>query len=267
LHSDGHLALDELELPRPGPGQALVQVHAAALTRDELEWPTDRLPAIPSYEISGVVAELGPDANGVAVGDEVYALLDFGRDGGAADYALADAVTLAPKPRALDHVHAAALPLAGLSAWQALFDHAALESGQRVIVTGANGGVGHLAVQLARTRGADVVDEDGGQEVDVIFDTTGGERLARVARALHEGGRLVSVAEEPQAEVAGSVRTMYFVVEPNRGELVELGRLADAGELDVAIDSVFGLDEAVSAFERLGQRGKHGKVVLRVRDA
>jgi len=104
LHPGGVLAIEEIERPRPGAGEVLVRVCAAALTRDELEWPTDRLPAVPSYEISGTIAELGPEVADVAVGDEVYALLDFGRDGGAAEYALVTAASLAPKPRTVGHV-------------------------------------------------------------------------------------------------------------------------------------------------------------------
>src|SRR3954447_20902139 len=147
LHDDG-LKVEEIETPSPGPGEVLVRVHAAAITRDELEWPVDRLPAIPSYELSGVVVDSG---------DEVYALTPFDRDGVAAEYAVVPAELLAPKPRALDHVEAAAVPLAGLSAWQGLVDQGGLEAGQRVLVQGASGGVGHLAVQIARAVGAEVV--------------------------------------------------------------------------------------------------------------
>ena len=140
--------------PGAGPREALVRVHAAAITRDELEWPLDRLPAIPSYELSGVVAALGPVVGDVAVGDAVYALTAFDRDGVAAEYAAVPAALLAPKPRRLDHVESAAVPLAALSAWQGLFEHGGLEAGERVLIHGATGGVGHFATQLARRRGA-----------------------------------------------------------------------------------------------------------------
>src|SRR5436190_5144776 len=142
LHSDG-LRLEETDRPVPGEGEVLVRVHAAAITRNELEWPTDRLPAVPSYELSGVVA---------ATGEEVFALTPFDRDGVAADYALVPAVVLAAKPVRLTHVEAAALPIGGLSAWQGLFVHGRLQAGERVLVTGGSGGVGHLAVQLAPCR-------------------------------------------------------------------------------------------------------------------
>ena len=153
----GALELEEISVPDLAPGEALIRVHAAALTKDELEWPEDRLPAIPSYEVSGTVAAVAQDVETVSVGDSVYALTDFGRDGAAADYVAVAAELLAPKPRTLDDVQSAAIPLPGLSAWQGLFDHGGLEAGQRVLITGAAGGVGHLATQLARHRGAHVI--------------------------------------------------------------------------------------------------------------
>jgi NADPH:quinone reductase-like Zn-dependent oxidoreductase len=248
LHPDG-LAVDELDLPQPGSGEAVVRVHAAGLTRDELTWPVGRLPAIPSYELSGVVVDVAPDVAGVSKGDEVFALTPFDRDGVAAEYALVPAAVLAPKPRTLTHVESAALTLAGLSAWQGLFDHGALRDGERVRVLGASGGVGHLAVQLA---GGALAEGDGPS--DLVFDTAGGDALAA---AVGSAPRVVSIAGEGDG-------VTYFVVEPNRAQLVELARRADAGEVKPAIDSTFPLDEARSAFARLDERGKRGKVVLTV---
>jgi NADPH:quinone reductase-like Zn-dependent oxidoreductase len=236
LHEDG-LKVEELETPAPGPGEVLVQVRAAAITRGELGWPVDRLPATPSYELSGVV---------VGSGDEVYALTPFDRDGVAAEYAVVPAAVLAPKPARLSHVEAAALPMGGLTAWQALFVHGRLARGDRVLVTGAAGGVGHIAVQLARHAGAEVVEAG---PADLVFDTRGGDVPA--------GGRVVTVAEE----MPGAT---YFVVEPDHEQLLELGRLVDAGELRTEVDSVFPLAEAAAAFERVAGRGKRGKVVLEV---
>jgi NADPH:quinone reductase-like Zn-dependent oxidoreductase len=236
LYPDG-LRLEEIETPAPGAGDVLVRVHAAAITRDELSWPTDRLPATPSYELSGVVVDTG---------EEVYALTPFDRDGVAAEYAAVPSRVLAPKPASLSHVEAAALPMGGLSAWQALVDHGRLERGERVIVTGASGGVGHLAVQLAQHLGAEVVAQG---PADLVFDTVGGD--------LPAGDRIVTIAEEaPGAH--------YFVVEPNREQLVELARLADAGAVRPAVDSTFPLERALEAFERVAARGKQGKVVLDV---
>ncbi|HXD25074.1 MAG TPA: NADP-dependent oxidoreductase [Propionibacteriaceae bacterium] len=252
LHPPGRiedLRLDDVEPPEPRTGEVLVQVHAAAITRDELEWPTDRLPAIPSYELSGILTE---DADGLSAGAEVFALMPFDRDGVAAEYALVPVEILAPKPRSLDHIEAAALPMAGLTAWQALVVHGRLQSGQRVAVTGASGGVGHVAVQLARTRGADVVEQ--GEACDLLFDTAGGDVLTRAAE---QAGRIVTiVAEAPGAH--------YFVVEPDSKQLLELAQLAEAGELLPEIDSIFPLADARNAFARSAARGKHGKVVLRV---
>ncbi|HET6759612.1 MAG TPA: NADP-dependent oxidoreductase [Propionibacteriaceae bacterium] len=252
LHPPGRfddLVLEEIQLPEPHPGEVLVQVHAAAITRDELEWPTDRLPAIPSYELSGVVAE---DAGELLAGTEVFGLTPFDRDGVAADYAVVPIEVLAAKPTSLSHVQAAALPMAGLSAWQALVVHGRLQPGERVAITGAHGGVGHLAVQLARNREATVV--EAGESCDLLFDTAGGEALARSAE---QAGRIVTIAGEAPG-------ALYFVVEPDRAQLLELARLVDAGELQPEIDSVFPLAEAREAFIRSTARGKHGKVVLKV---
>jgi NADPH:quinone reductase-like Zn-dependent oxidoreductase len=231
------LKVEELETPSPDRGEVLVRVHAAAITRDELEWPADRLPATPSYELSGVVVDSG---------EEVYALTPFDRDGVAAEYAVVPAHALAPKPVRLSHVEAAALPMGGLTAWQALFVHGRLTRGERVLITGASGGVGHIAVQLARHAGAEVVESG---PVDLVFDTRGGEVAA--------GDRVVTIS----AEMPGAI---YFIVGPDREQLLELAALVDAGELRPEIDSVFPLTEAKAAFERVAAPGKHGKVVLEV---
>ncbi len=288
LHPPGgidSLSLDEIDAPVPGAGEALVRVHAAGITRDELDWPTDRLPAIPSYELSGVVEGLGAGVAGLEVGDEVYALTPFDRDGVAAEHAVLPAAVLAPRPRSLDHLGGASLPMPGLTAWQALFEHGRLEAGERVLIHGAAGGVGHIATQLAHRHGAyvigtatgtgvaearelgadEVIDraaasfEDAVAPVDLVFDTVGGEALLRSRAVLRPGGRLVSVAEEPPAG-----QGTYFVVAPNRDQLIELARLADEGALRPAVDSVFELADARTAFERLATPGKRGKVVLRV---
>jgi NADPH:quinone reductase-like Zn-dependent oxidoreductase len=234
LTEPDRIEIEDLPEPAPGPGEALIHVRAAALTRDELTWPLDRLPATPSYEVSGTVD-----------GEDVFGLLPFDRDGAAAELAVAPADVLAPKPQMLDHVHAAALPLPGLSAWQGLFDHGGLSHGERVRIAGRSGGVGHLAVQLARWAGAELVDDD----ADLFFDTCG-DRSGTASR-------VVTVYDEAPGAT-------YFVVEPNRKQLLELARLADAGVLVPQIDSTFPLADAHAAFERLAQRGKRGKVVLEV---
>jgi NADPH:quinone reductase-like Zn-dependent oxidoreductase len=277
------LAVEEADRPQPGPGEALVRVHAAAITRGELEWPVDRLPAIPSYELSGVVEEVGSGVASVAAGDEVFALTPFDRDGVAADYTAVPAEQLVARPRALGHTESAAIPLPALTAWQGLFDHGRLGAGERVLIHGAAGNVGGYAVQLARAAGAYVIGtasaasldlvlelgaheavdaatrfEDAVEPVDVVFDTAGGERLRRSFAVLGAGGRLVSVAEEPAAE------GVYFIVEPKRDQLEELARRADIGELRPAPVEVYPLASAREAFARSMEPGRGGKVVLAV---
>ncbi len=197
------LVLEEIATPEPAPGEVLVRVSAAAITKDELTWPDDRLPAIPSYEMSGMVAAVAADVTAPTVGSPVFALTSFDRDGAAADYIALPATVLASKPEGLDDVSTAALPLAGLSAWQGLFDHGRLEEGERVLILGAAGGVGHLATQLARWKGAHVIGTASSAEgaeaargfgadeildpgsllegsiapVDLVFDTVGGASL------------------------------------------------------------------------------------------
>jgi NADPH:quinone reductase-like Zn-dependent oxidoreductase len=232
LYEDG-LRLEELPRPTPGRDEVLVRVRAAAITRDELTWPTDRLPAIPSHELSGVTED----------GDEVYALTPFDRDGVLAEYAVVPEAVLASKPRSLSHVEAAAVPMGGLSAWQGLVVHGGLRAGERVCVTGADGGVGHLAVQLVKSLDATLVAE--GEPCDLLFDTAG--------RATGSAARKVSIAEEaPDVD--------YFIVEPNGKQLAELG----ARGLKPEIDSVFPLEDFEAAFAHLDTRGKRGKVVIAV---
>ncbi len=258
-------------------------MHAAAITRGELEWPVDRLPAIPSYELSGVVEELGTGVSGVAAGDEVFALTPFDRAGVAAEYTALPAELLVARPPALGHAESASIPLPALTAWQGLFDHGRLGADERVLIHGAAGGVGGFAVQLARAGGAHVIGsasatnleavrelgahetvdaatrlEDAVAPVDLVFDTAGGERLRRSPALLRAGGRLVSVAEDPPD---GGV---YFIVEPNPDQLSSIARLVDRGELLPAPVDVFPLMSAREAFARSLEPGRRGKVVLAV---
>ncbi len=282
------LELENIPIPRPQGGEVLVRVHAAAITRDELEWPVDRLPAIPSYELSGVVSEVPSDSGGWQAGDAVYALTPFDRDGAACEYTIVPESVLAAKPSSVGHVEAAAVPMPALTAWQGLFDQGGLEAGQRVLILGAAGGVGHAATQLAQERDAhvvgaasaaslDAVHNLGAQEVvdlsgsftdlepvDLVFDTVGGDALARSFEAVRTGGRIVSVAEEPPASDRDDLTALYFVVEQSSAQLAELARLVDAGRFRPEVDSVHPLTEASTAFTRLHERGKHGKVVLEI---
>lgn len=297
LHSatgPGGLVYEQVETPEPKSGEVLVRVHAAAITRDELDWPVNRLPAIPSYEFSGVVATLGQEADNVQVGESVYALSAFDRDGAAADYIVVSKEFLAPKPKTLDHIKSASIPLAALTAWQGLFEHGQLTRGQRVLIHGATGGVGNFAVQLARQYGAyvigtvsarnlaaarklgadEVIDhtatrfEEVVHQADLVFDTAGGDRLERSASVVRPGGRLVSVASEPSQEQAKArgITALYFVVSPNGAQLMELAKLVDRGYLKPAIDEVFPLANAREAFERSLVAHTAGKIVLRIAD-
>jgi NADPH:quinone reductase-like Zn-dependent oxidoreductase len=216
-------------------------VHAAAITRGELDWPVDRLPAIPSYELSGVVEETG---------EQVFALTPFDRDGVAAEYVAMPAELLVPKPRTLGHAESAAIPMPGLTAWQGLFDHGGLQAGERVSILGATGAVGGFAVQFARAHGAHVIEDE---PADLVFDTVGGERLRQAS-----GGRVVSVAEEPPGE------GVFFIVEANREQLGSIAAMVDSGELRSAPVEVYPLASAREAFARSLERGRRGKVVLEV---
>lgn len=305
IHERGgpeRLTYETAPVPAPGIGDALVRVRAASFTPTELDWPStwvdragrDRRPVIPAHEVSGVVAALGYGTTGVAVGDEVYGLTDWYRDGAAAEYVAVDARNLAPKPASIDHARAAAVPLAGLTAWQALFDHGGLTRGQTVLIHGAAGGVGTFAVQLAHAAGARVVatghaparelvtslgadefvdvartrfeDAAGQGGVDLVLDLVGGDVLDRSWSALARGGVLVSVVAVPSAEAAArhGVRAMFFVVEPNRAELGELARRIDAGALRVVVGAVLPLASGRAAFDAKRAGGVSGKSVLDV---
>lgn len=219
----------------------------------------------------------------------MYALTPFDRDGAACEYVAMPASVLAPKPASLSHVEAASVPMPGLSAWQGVFDHGRLEAGQRVLILGAAGGVGHMATQLARERGAQVVGtastarlqavrdlgadegaehtepfEESLEPVDLVFDTVGGAELKRSFAVVRPGGRVVSVAEEPPQAGRDDVTALYFVVAHSNDQLGELTRLIDEGKVRTEIDSVFALADASAAFARVQERGKNGKVVLEI---
>jgi NADPH:quinone reductase-like Zn-dependent oxidoreductase len=295
------LVYEEVPLPTLTPGDALVRVRAAGISPAEFTWQIwetpdgrSRLPAIPSHEVSGVVAALAPGVQEVAIGDAVYALTDFFRDGAAAEYVAVRAADLAPKPRTLDHAQAAAMPLSALTAWQALFDHANLIKGQRVVIHGAAGGVGSFAVQLAHWCGAHVIGtasarnlsfvrELGADEVidyhatpfetelrdvDVVFDTIGGATLERSWAVLRQHGLLITIVRPPTPAWATGrhARGVFFIVEPRREELIELGRLADAGVVRPMVEAVLPLDQARAAYERGAREHPRGKLVLAVSD-
>jgi NADPH:quinone reductase-like Zn-dependent oxidoreductase len=306
LHERGgpeQFAYEQAPCPYVGEGDALVRVHAASFTPTELTWPStwvdhaghDRRPTIPAHEVSGVVEALGYGTVGVAVAQAVYGLTDWYRDGAAAEYVAVEARNLAPKPTSLSHVEAAAVPLAGLTAWQALFDHGGLVAGQSVLIQGAGGGVGVFAVQLARAIGSAVIGtgrawarelvgelgassfvdvererfEDVVGQVDLVFDLVGGEVLERSWSVLKPGGVLVSVVEDPNESRTrrSDARGVFFVVEADRAELVELARRIDEGQMRPIIGEVLPLARGQDAFRRKNSRGSPGKTVLQVDDA
>ncbi len=288
------LALEDMPYPHMAEGDVIVRVHAASFTPDELSWPgtwtdragRDRAPTIPGHEMSGVVADLGYGTTGLDVGQAVFGLTDWCRNGTLAEYVAVEARNLAPLSDGFDHVVAAALPMPGLTAWQALFDHGHLTAGQTVLIHGAAGGVASLAVQLAADAGARVIGsgrashretvlghgadafldleqdlvEDVG-EVDMVFDVLGGEILDRSAQLVRPGGTLVTIAEPPRVHPVGA-RAIFFIVEPDRIRLAELERRLHDGRLLPSVGTVFSLSDATSAFDPA--RRSHGKTIVRV---
>jgi len=297
------LVYEDAPQPEPGRAELLVRVHAAGI--NPVDWKTReghlkallryRLPLILGWDFSGVVEEVGPAVTDFKPGDEVYARPDIGRDGAYADYIAVKAKEVALKPKILDHVHAAAVPLAALTAWQSLFEAARLKSGQRVLIHAAAGGVGHFAVQLAKWKGAHVIGtasgrnaefvrslgaeeiidytttrfEDVVRDVDVVFDTVGGEVQQRSFKVVKKGGVLVSVLE-PFSRLKAAfrgVRAHFVFVQPNAKQLAELANLIDNGKLKPAVETVLPLAEARQA-HALSQRGHtRGKLVLQVRES
>jgi NADPH:quinone reductase-like Zn-dependent oxidoreductase len=296
------MVFEDAPQPQPGVGEVLIRVHATSVMWQEPTWPeTWKTPAgierqhpIPGHDVSGEIVEVGPGVTGVAVGEAVYALTESWRDGAAAEYTVARATDVAPKPRTLGHIQAAGVPLVGLTAWQALFEHAGLSSGQSLLIHGAAGGVGSMAVQLAkwagatviatasarhhaflRTLGADeIVDytttrfEEVVRHVDMVLDTIGGETVARSWHIVKKGGLLLSVFSPPSQEQAAAfgVRAFFFVVKPNREQLIHIGNLIDTGQLRPITERVFPLSEASQAFEQALQGHTRGKIILRVED-
>jgi len=307
IHGRGgpdHLVYEDAPQPHPGPGEVLVRVYAAGIIATELKWDetyqtaagSPRALPIPGRDLSGVVEEVGPGVTTLVTGSQVYAMLGYGRDGAQADSTIALLGELVPKPGPLDHVQAAAVPLSALTAWQALFDHAHLAAGQTVLIHGGAGGVGVFAVQLAHWAGAQVIAtasarnrdflrELGANEiidytttrfeevvhgVDLVFDLVGGDTLQRSWQVIKPGGVLVSVVSPPPPPAVTKghdVRFAWFVVEPNREELIQIGALMDAGHLRPIIDTVFPLAQARQAYEQAAKGHTRGKLVLRVMDS
>jgi NADPH:quinone reductase-like Zn-dependent oxidoreductase len=285
------------DAPLPMPGEVLIRVKAAGVTPTELSWyPTahsksgdPRRGAIPGHEFSGVVTALGDGVTGVALGDEVYGMNDWFADGATAEFCLTGPEWIAPKPASLTHIEAASLPISTLTAWQGLFDRAQLRQGDRALIHGGAGAVGSFAIQLAHRIGAhvittaafehfDFVRQLGAQQVvdyrtepfqkivqnvDVVFDTVGGATLRDSWEVLKPGGRVITIAAKSEGTKDERIEKAFFIVEPNRDQLIEIGKLVESGELKTFVAAEIPFDQASAAYTgKLQQKTGRGKLVL-----
>jgi NADPH:quinone reductase-like Zn-dependent oxidoreductase len=288
-----------MDTPHPKSGELLIRVHAAGITPTELLWyPTThtksgekRTGAIPGHEFSGVVAALGEGVTGVTVGDEIFGMNDWFAEGATADYCLTRPDWVAPKPVSLTHVEAATLPISALTAWQGLFDRAQLRQGERVLIHGGAGAVGLFAIQLAHKIGAyvlttassehfDFVQRLGAQQVidyrteslqktvkdlDVIFDTVGGSTLRGSWDLLKPGGRAVTIAATSEGTKDERIEKAFFIVKPDRNQLIEIAKLVETGDLQLFVAAVIPFDQASAAYTgELRQTRGRGKLVLEI---
>ena len=293
------LVEDDVPQPQPRRGELLVRVYAAGVTSKELIWyPTThtkngelRRRAVPCHEFSGVVAAVGEDVTGFGVGQEVYGMNDWFADGALAEFCITQPNSVAPKPAKLTHAEAASVPISALTAWQGLFDRASLRAGERVLVHGGAGAVGLFAVQLARFHGAHVIAtassrnfefvkalgaeriidyhgtrfEEEVSEVDVVFDTVGGETLQRSWSVLAPGGRMITIAAASETPADDRVKQAFFIVEPDHEQLTRIGRMLDAGDLRTFVDAVLPLAQTSAAYTgAVKQRRGRGKLVVAV---
>ncbi|MEU7628709.1 NADP-dependent oxidoreductase [Nocardia sp. NPDC049220] len=288
------VSLSDKPYPHAAENDVIVRVHAAGFTRGELDWPgtwtdrvgRDRTPSVLGHELSGVVVDLGYGTTGLSVGQRVFGLSDWTRDGSLAEYTAIEVRNLAPLPADIDYTTAAALPISGLTAWQALFVHADLAPGQTVLIHGAAGSVGSLAVQLAREVGARVIgtgrarDRDialglgvgvfldlqsdqleAAGQVDVVLDGIGGEVFDRSIALVRPGGTLVTIAAPPSTQPEDG-RAVFFVVETDRAQLTELAQRTRDGRIRPLVGAVRSLADAPVAFAS-GSRGP-GKTIIQV---
>jgi NADPH:quinone reductase-like Zn-dependent oxidoreductase len=288
------MKLEERPDPQAAINEVVVRVHASGFTGDELAWPStwtdragrDRTPSIPGHELAGVVTALGYGTTGLSIGQRVFGLTDWYRDGTLAEYVAVEARNLAPLTGDVDFTVGAALVMPGLTAWQALFEHGRVRAGQRVLVHGAAGVVGSMASQLAREAGAYVIGtgrasgrqtalDFGAQEfvdldndtledigkVDLVFDVLGGDIAKRSAGVIRDGGTLVTITGPAEARPSCG-QAIDFVVEADRTQLNEIVQRARNGRLRTNIGNVAALDDAVAAFNPT-ERIK-GKTIIRV---
>jgi NADPH:quinone reductase-like Zn-dependent oxidoreductase len=293
--------LQPAQIPQPTPGKAdiLIRVHAAGIIPTELEWePTTqtetgakRSDAIPSHEFSGDVAAKGGDVKDFNIGQAVYGMNDWYADGAVAEFCVTQPSSIAPKPSTLTDEEAATVPISALTAWQALFDHAKLQPKEKILIHGGSGGVGSFAVQLAHRHGAyiistastknisfvkqlgadEVIDyttshfQDLVHDVDVVFDTVGGKTLELSWSVLKPGGRLVTIVSDIPATAGQRVKASYFIVEPNQKQLIEIGKLLDAGSLKTFVNAAIPFKDAAQAYTKsIPHPRGYGKVVVTI---
>ncbi|MHB1456811.1 MAG: NADP-dependent oxidoreductase [Armatimonadota bacterium] len=293
------LKYEEVPIPTPGPDEILIKVYAVGT--NPMDWkirkgyiPGYSLPHVMGQDFSGVVEKVGTEVTKWAPDDEVFGTTDMAMDGSYAEYTIMKESTTALKPKSLDHIHTAAIPLAALTAWQALFDNAGLSKGQRVLIHGAAGGVGHFAVQFAKWKGAVVIGttsddgdilikELGAHEaidykqvnfeevvcgVDVVLDLIGGDVQERSWKTLTKGGVLVSTVEINSPEKADEygVRAVGMLRHSNAEQLTQIADLVELSAVRPIVGTVLPLSEAVKAHELLESGHGHGKIVLKVVD-
>ncbi|MFT5114565.1 MAG: NADPH:quinone reductase-like Zn-dependent oxidoreductase [Parasphingorhabdus sp.] len=293
------LVLNSIDIPSPTENEVLIKVKSASV--NPVDWKIREgylqpmlnhpLPLTLGWDVSGEVAAIGEKVSSLKVGDAVYSRPDIAKNGSYAEYMTAVADEVAVKPSSLSWQEAAGVPLAALTAWQSLYEFAKLEAGERVLIHAGSGAVGQFAIQLAKLRGAyvytttsarntelvlglgadqsiDYHQEDFSDlnDIDVVFDTIGGDTQANSWKTLKKGGRLVSITQNPDQAIAAAhgVSAFFCFVQPNREQLEKLAEFADAGQLKVNIDSEFGLDQVAEAHERSESGRAQGKIIINV---
>jgi NADPH:quinone reductase-like Zn-dependent oxidoreductase len=293
------LVLGTAPIPQPKAGELLIRVHAAGVTTAELQWyPTTHTPkgerrvgAIPGHEFSGVVAAVGSDIDPGQVGREVFGMNDWFADGASAEYCVSTESSVANKPSRLSHAEAATVPISALTAWQGLFEHAKLRSGERVLIHGGSGAVGMYAIQLARKLGAHVITtasarnleflrelganevidyavdrfEERARNLDVVFDAVGGDTLARSWALLTSNGRAVTIATNSEGTNDDRTKKAFFIVTPSQEQLTEIAGQVNSGELQSFVGGVVPLENASDAYcGNTNDRKGRGKTVLSI---
>lgn len=292
---------DDIPEPKANAGEVVIRVCAAGITPTEIMWyPTwhtksgePRTRAVPAHEFSGEILEIGDSVTGLSIGEEIFGMNDWFVDGALAEYCVTKPEWIAPKPRHLSHAQAASVPIGALTAWQGLFERAKLQEGERVLIHGGAGAVGVFAIQLARlndayvtttvsSRNLDFAKELGAnqvidykatpfeqkvREMDVVFDAVGGDTLRRSWGVLKPNGRLVTIAAESETTTDERDKGAFFIVEPGRQQLMQIGRLLDGGDLHAFVDTVVPFSRAADAYTGAVERTGRGKIVAVVAEA